>query len=393
MLAVRTMTEDEAASGLYSCLVTTLKDARDNDLLDDADLVKQDERWLVTCGLTLLLVLAANSETTHPSIALPCAENNNRRLDTSTCPPEFRPYFDRWAGLVSRIKALPRDHSHDLALLICRKPPITLPREVPDPFPFFPTPEEQAREDIRELLSKLCIISNAISVHTGFMILWAGYLYEAMREEIQKSTTPAIITNDMRPSRYSSNTPVQTIYQVRLYEGTLVAIKRRIMRSDGLGEVDKRNTSRVAREAYVWSQCQHPNVLRLIGLSAAYKEIILVSPWMDHGNVRDYVTRQPGVDRFNLCVQIACGLAYLHSIGVVHGNVEGANVLVSDSGAPMLGGFSGSILRESAIQFPDIEHRTSCSVRWAAPEILEGDLASSMEGDVYAFGMASMLHE
>ncbi|KAG8724264.1 hypothetical protein FRC09_020552 [Ceratobasidium sp. 395] len=411
------MTEDEAASGLYSCLVTTLKDAKDNNLLDDADLINQDERWLVTCGLTLLLALAANSETTHPSIALPSAENNNRRLDTSTCPPELRPYFDRWAGLAPRIHALPRDHAHDLALLICRKSPITLPREVPDPFPLFPTPEEQAREDVRELSSKLCIISNAISVHAAFMLLWAGNLCGVMREEIQKSTVPAVITDDMTPSeiiavlvRHScanvtlkldlstcSIVPIAQdlcsfTYRCRLHDGSLVAIKT--FQPD-LGIVPF-PLSCAARGAYAWSTCHHPNILPLIGLTEFRGQFGTVSPLADNGNVRDYVNKQPGADRLNLHVDShiytpseLCTL--ISKENVLLATVNENNILLSDSGVPMLSGFSNSILGESAIEFPrmDIDEDSPVSARWGAPELFDGYTGVSMAADVYALGMAS----
>ncbi|KAG8696852.1 hypothetical protein FRC09_008222, partial [Ceratobasidium sp. 395] len=194
------MIEDEVAYGFYSGLVTTLKNAKDNGLLDNADLVSGDEQRLVICGLALLLAYAAKSETALPGVALPCLEDSNRRLDSSTCPAEFRPYFDRWAGLIPRIQPLPQDYIHDLALLICRKSPSTLSKELPDPFPFLPTPKEQAREDIRDLLSKLSTIANAMSAHPSLSQLWRGKLYAALNEESQVSPSdqvPAVITDHM----------------------------------------------------------------------------------------------------------------------------------------------------------------------------------------------------
>ncbi|KAG8789404.1 hypothetical protein FRC12_013552 [Ceratobasidium sp. 428] len=191
------MTEDEVANGLYSCLVSTLKEAKGKGLLDDADLASQDMQWLVTCGLALLLTYAANSGTAVPNIALPCPEDRGRRLDASTCPPEFRPYFERWAGLVPRIQTLPQSYVHDLALLVLWKSPITLPKEVPNPFPFFPTPEQQARKEIHEWSSELFTISNAVSIHPSFSPLWKEKLCVALSEQIQTSTVPTVITDHM----------------------------------------------------------------------------------------------------------------------------------------------------------------------------------------------------
>ncbi|KAG8777304.1 hypothetical protein FRC12_000438 [Ceratobasidium sp. 428] len=404
------MTEDEVTNRLYSRLVTTLKGAKDNGLLSDAGLVSQDERWLVICGLALLLAYAARSETSVPNIALPCPEGSDWRLDASACPSGFRPYFDRWAGLVPRIRALSRDHVHDLALLICRKSPVTLPRELPDPFPFLPTPEEQAREDIRDLSSKLTTISNALSIHSSFSLLWPGKLCMALNEEIQPSTIPAVITIDMTLSEvisvlvrhscpnivreldlasclmhYVPRSGFGELYRGKLHDGAPVAIK--ILWSYSSHSRSGEFMVRRARGVYAWSKCHHPNVLPLISLAEFRGGFTTISPWMDNGNVRDYVNKQPGADRFNLCTQIACGLAYLHSVGIVHSDVKGDNVLVSDSGVPMLGGFSSSIPKESAIRFPKMEDKMYSSLRWAAPEILRGESTVSMVADVYAFGM------
>ncbi|KAG9118999.1 hypothetical protein FRC07_006205 [Ceratobasidium sp. 392] len=194
------MTEDGVANGIYSCLITTLQDSKNNGLLESADQTSGEEEQLVVRGLALLLLYAAKSETTSPSIPLPCPEDSDRRLYASNCPATFRPYFDRWAGLVPRLRYLPQGHTQDLVLLICRKPLITLPRDIPDPFPFFPTPEQQARKKIRDLSSKLSTISHAISAHASFLSLWRGKTWAGLGEESGLSSpnqVPDVITSSM----------------------------------------------------------------------------------------------------------------------------------------------------------------------------------------------------
>ncbi|KAG8754546.1 hypothetical protein FRC12_011159 [Ceratobasidium sp. 428] len=425
MATTRSLTEGETASGFYYCLITALKDAERNGVLDNTDLAGGDEQWLVIYGLSLYLLYSAKLDTTPPSIDLPYPEDNDRHLDALTCPPEFRPYFDRWASLIPRILPLSQDYAHDLALLICQKLPITLPKELPNPLPFFPTPEQQAREDIHDLSSKLNMISNAISEYGSLSSLWKGKLCTALSEESQTITSeqvPAIITGDMtlpeviavlvrhscpnitrelNLASYSAYSLARrrrhNIYRGTLRDGSLAAIK--ILRSNMLN---------AAHEVFAWSRCHHPNVLPLIGLAEFDGRLAMVSPWMNNGNIRDYVNKQPGADQFNLCTQIAYGLAYLHSIGIVsrlgclppdaaspnlpltqvHGNVKGTNILISDSGVPMLGDVGNSAPGKSEIQFPELKDGFSISVRWAAPETLRGSIPS-MAADVYAFGMAS----
>ena len=48
-------------------------------------------------------------------------------LSSTTCPPIFQPFFRLWAQSVPAIQALPSDAQHDLARIICDKPPLTAP--------------------------------------------------------------------------------------------------------------------------------------------------------------------------------------------------------------------------------------------------------------------------
>ncbi|KAG8724268.1 hypothetical protein FRC09_020556 [Ceratobasidium sp. 395] len=394
------MTEGEMADGFYSCLVTTLKGAKDSGLLDSADLAGRDEQWLVVCGLALLLAYAAKSETALPGVALSCREDGNRRLDVSTCPHGFRPYFDRWADLIPRIQPLPQSYIHDLALVICRKSPITLSRELPDPFPFLPTPEEQAREDIRDLSSKLSTISNAMSVHPALAQSWRGKLHAALKQGSQVSTSsnqfiPAVITDHMTLPEVVAilvqNSCSNVTRELDLASCSTQPLARVAIKTPRLYLKIER-FALTARGVYAWSKCNHPNILPFIGLAELRGEPTTVSPWMGNGSIRDYINKQPGADRFNLCTQIACGLAYLHSIGIVHSNFEGSNILVSDLGVPVIGGFGNSTPGESTIQFTEMKNDASVSVRWAAPELLQGlPGTSSAAADVYALGMASTL--
>lgn len=48
-----------------------------------------------------------------------------------------------------------------------------------------------------------------------------------------------------------------------------------------------------------------------------------VSPFMEKGNIREYLRDHPEVAILPLLLQIADGLEYLHSKDVVHGDIRG----------------------------------------------------------------------
>jgi len=47
----------------------------------------------------------------------------------------------------------------------------------------------------------------------------------------------------------------------------------------------------------------------------------IATPYYSNGNILEYVCRHPSANKFNLVCQTVSALAYIHSKGVVHGNV------------------------------------------------------------------------
>ncbi|GAB1522071.1 hypothetical protein RhiTH_005179 [Rhizoctonia solani] len=99
----------------------------------------------------------------------------------------------------------------------------------------------------------------------------------------------------------------------------------------------------------------------------------MVSPWMDNGDLRTYLLGNPKADRCQL----------------IHGDLKGGNVLISDNGEAMLNDFGNSLIEDNAMRFTATTRDTACSSRWAAPEILEG-APVSYPADVFALGMEAI---
>lgn len=57
---------------------------------------------------------------------------------------------------------------------------------------------------------------------------------------------------------------------------------------------------RFAKEALLWRQLSHPNVLPIYGLYRFKNRICLVSPWMDAGDISTYLQHNPDADRLQL---------------------------------------------------------------------------------------------
>ncbi|CAE6538083.1 unnamed protein product [Rhizoctonia solani] len=92
----------------------------------------------------------------------------------------------------------------------------------------------------------------------------------------------------------------------------------------------KKLLKNAAKELYHWSKLRHPNTLPLMGLALFRGYISMISEWMDHGSLTDYLRKYPDVDRIALCVGICDGLCYIHEGDMVHGDLKGAPELFSE---------------------------------------------------------------
>ncbi|KAH0584924.1 hypothetical protein H2248_008197 [Termitomyces sp. 'cryptogamus'] len=94
-----------------------------------------------------------------------------------------------------------------------------------------------------------------------------------------------------------------------------------------------------AREAILWGQLSHPNILPFYGLLRFGPRIAFVSRWATNGNLEEYLAHNPDVNRILLCLDTAAGVEYLHNNDIVHGDLKGLNVLIDGSGRACLGDF------------------------------------------------------
>ncbi|KAJ6542910.1 kinase-like domain-containing protein [Mycena capillaripes] len=138
----------------------------------------------------------------------------------------------------------------------------------------------------------------------------------------------------------------------------------------------------------IWRQLSHPNVLPFFGIYYLENRLCLVSPWMDRGHIVGFLKNPPWeVDRVALILDIAMGLEYLHGESVVHGDLKGANILMTPSGRACIADFGlASIVNVMTVQFTHSTAKNAQgTLRWQASEILCGIKSNHFGSDVYAF--------
>jgi serine/threonine protein kinase len=86
-----------------------------------------------------------------------------------------------------------------------------------------------------------------------------------------------------------------------------------------------------------------------------------------------------------LILGIALGMRFIHSKGIIHGDLKPANILVDRNGEALICDF-GSSRHEVADYTPTPESGT---VNYAAPELCQEDAIHTRKVDVYAFGLVA----
>ena len=102
---------------------------------------------------------------------------------------------------------------------------------------------------------------------------------------------------------------------------------------------------RFCKEVMTWRSLSHPNVLPLLGVMMTSKRFAMISEWMDHGNINEFIEVYSGVNRFELVgtsphfqlhtplttrrqlEDVAKGLIYLHDQAMIHGDLKGVRIL------------------------------------------------------------------
>lgn len=139
-----------------------------------------------------------------------------------------------------------------------------------------------------------------------------------------------------------------------------------------------------------WKKLNHPNISAFYGVAIEISPLALVYGWEENGNILQYTRSHPDVCWLALLLQVAEALQYLHSLGIVHGILIGANVLISRSGQVRLTGYGLADLYADpnlTAAFPIVGNERSL-----APEIVDSTNAvtKSKAADVFAFGMLAV---
>ncbi|OCH89378.1 kinase-like protein [Obba rivulosa] len=176
------------------------------------------------------------------------------------------------------------------------------------------------------------------------------------------------------------------------YEGRTVGIK--VFPVASRDAMDSAILKSFCKEAVVWKYLRHPNITPFYGVNTTLFPLCFVCEWMTRGTITVYLKQSPGANRIKLLTDVAEGLAYLHDMGVLHGDLKGANILVNDARDACISDFGlAAISHDSQMNFLTESSVAAGSTRWMPPEILDPEKFGldksylSKQSDMYSFSM------
>ena len=144
---------------------------------------------------------------------------------------------------------------------------------------------------------------------------------------------------------------------------------------------------RFKREIQTLAKLMHPNIAQVIDFGEQDNILYFIMPYAPGKTLKERMgVPMPWADAARTLIPIAEALTYAHRKGIIHRDVKPANILLSETGAPILSDFGTVKLQDSK----EIMHLTSTGMGigtpdYMAPEQWLGNVVP--QTDIYAMGV------
>jgi serine/threonine protein kinase len=217
---------------------------------------------------------------------------------------------------------------------------------------------------------------------------------------IQSSGIVQVRSNDVK---IHAHVPEQRggggIVNQATWNGRIVAVKRPFFNSD-MSEHDKK---KFVKELEFQAKLRHPNCVGVFAVCTETQNVFIVMEWMHGGSLfsqliktrQELATKQSGTagsgttltarTRLSIAREICDGLQYMHSNGMIHGDIKSLNVLLDKDKSAKLCDFGLTTMQLSSTTTKS--SNTGGTFAWSAPEIVLSGSRLSYQTDVYALGV------
>eukprot|EP00054_Salpingoeca_dolichothecata_P020047 m.125812 g.125812 ORF g.125812 m.125812 type:complete len:434 (+) comp23478_c0_seq1:92-1393(+) len=140
----------------------------------------------------------------------------------------------------------------------------------------------------------------------------------------------------------------------------------------------------LTNEINILRKCNHKNVVNYFGCFRRFNTAWLLMDFCAAGSIRALRKTKPFKEKhlFSIAQGVLAGLAYLHQNNIIHCDVKGSNVLVTQDGMVKLADFGGSVLLGDSLT-----SATAGTLLYMAPELLVSNAPHTKQSDTWSFGV------
>ena len=138
------------------------------------------------------------------------------------------------------------------------------------------------------------------------------------------------------------------------------------------------------REVQILSRLRSPFVVPFYGACLEEGHACMVMEYLSLGSLADYLSKNPLtlMQQKQIAVDIVRGLQYLHNKGLLHGDLRGANILLTADRHAKIADFGLTQTRAYSIRTLD---KISPAIAWCAPELFR-ETKMTEKSDIYSLG-------
>uniref|UniRef100_F7BJM0 non-specific serine/threonine protein kinase n=1 Tax=Ciona intestinalis TaxID=7719 RepID=F7BJM0_CIOIN len=142
-----------------------------------------------------------------------------------------------------------------------------------------------------------------------------------------------------------------------------------------LNSLDEDVEKSFLKEVKVLRNLNHPNVLRFIGVLYQNKRLNIITEFVECGTLKDVISNMdeplPWQHRTRIARDIASGMAYLHSMQVIHRDLNSGNCFMKEDGTAVVADFGlARVLPKSTSLGRRKRYTVVGTPYWMAPEMV-----------------------
>eukprot|EP00668_Euglena_longa_P034908 GGOE01044814.1.p1 GENE.GGOE01044814.1~~GGOE01044814.1.p1 ORF type:complete len:785 (-),score=242.90 GGOE01044814.1:170-2479(-) len=144
----------------------------------------------------------------------------------------------------------------------------------------------------------------------------------------------------------------------------------------------------LSHEIHVLERLSHPNIVRYFGMQRLPQGFVIFMEYIPGGSIASLLRQFGPFSEELVCTymrQTLQGLTYLHGEGILHRDIKGGNILVSDKGEVRLADFGSSKAVQDVLIGATAKHSIVGTVEWMAPEMIRGGPVTPAS-DVWSLG-------